>query len=336
MTIARVARALRHAEGKMKKNVLILAVAAGLAAPAALAQSFPAKPVRIVVPFGAGGGTDNLVRVFSPKLGEFFGQQVVVDNRPGASAMIGTELVARAAPDGYTVLMTDTSLTVNPSLYRKMPYDTLKDLAPVILAASAPVILVAHPSLPARSVKELVALARARKGELNYASGGVGASTHLGGELLKQEAKIDLIHVPYKGTGPAIADVVAGQVTIMFSGISSAKQFVQAGRLRAIAVTGERRNPAMPEVVTFKEMGLPGVDAGTYWGALVPASTPRDVIARINREIDRALQVPEVKARLVDLGYEVIGGPPERYGENIRAELAKWDRVVKAAGITLN
>ena len=314
----------------------LVALLASLAAAGTAAQGYPAKPVRIVVPFGTGGGTDNLVRIFAPRLGEFLGQQVVVDNRPGASAMIGTELVVRAAPDGYTLVVTDTSLTVNPSLFRKMPYDTLKDLAPVILAASAPVILVSHPSLPVKSVPELVALARARKGELNYASGGIGASTHLGGELLKQEAKIELTHVPYKGTGPAIADVVAGQVTVMFSGISSAKQFVQAGRMRALAVTGERRNPAMPDVATFKEIGLPGVDAGTYWGALAPAATPRDLIARINREIERALQVPEVKSRLVDLGYEVIGGPPERYADNIRIELAKWDRVVKAAGVKLD
>jgi tripartite-type tricarboxylate transporter receptor subunit TctC len=314
----------------------LAALLASLAAAGTAAQGYPAKPVRIVVPFGTGGGTDNLVRIFAPRLGEFLGQQVVVDNRPGASAMIGTELVVRAAPDGYTLVVTDTSLTVNPSLYRKMPYDTMKDLAPVILAASAPVILVSHPSLPVKSVPELVALARARKGELNYASGGIGASTHLGGELLKQEAKIELTHVPYKGTGPAIADVVAGQVTIMFSGISSAKQFVQAGRMRALAVTGERRNPAMPDVVTFKEIGLPGVDAGTYWGALAPAATPRELVQRINREIERALQVPEVRSRLVDLGYEVIGGPPERYADNIRVELAKWDRVVKAAGVKLD
>jgi tripartite-type tricarboxylate transporter receptor subunit TctC len=319
-----------------KPMIRAMAILASLAAAGAAAQTYPAKPVRIVVPFGAGGGTDNLVRIFAPKLGEFFGQQVVVDNRPGASAMIGTELVVRAAPDGYTLVVTDTSLTVNPSLYRKMPYDTVKDLAPVILAASAPVILVSHPSLPVKSVQELVALARSRKGELNYASGGIGASTHLGGELLKQEAKIELTHVPYKGTGPAIADVVAGQVTVMFSGISSAKQFVQAGRMRALAVTGERRNPAMPDVVTFKEAGLPGVDAGTYWGALAPAATPRELILRINREIERALQVPEVKSRLVDLGYEVIGGAPERYADNIRIELAKWDRVVKAAGVKLD
>jgi len=300
------------------------------------AQTFPAKPIRIVVPFAPGGGTDIMTRIYGPRVAESIGQQVVVENRPGAGSTIGTEIVAKSPPDGYTVLMVDTSYTVNPSLYRKLAYDSLKDLAPVIHAAAAPVLLVAHPSLPARTLKELVALARSRPGQLNYASGGNGASTHLGGELLKMEAGINMVHVPYKGTGPAIADVVAGQVTVMFAGISSAKQFVSAGRLRAIALTGAKRNAAMPEVPTFAEGGLPGVDAGTNWGALVPAGTPREVIARLNSELDRALQLPDVRARLVDLGYDVIGGPPERFGENARSEMTKWARVVKQAGIRLD
>jgi len=306
------------------------------AASAAVAQGYPVKPVRVMVPFAPGGGTDILTRIYAPRLSEQFGQQVVVENRPGASSTIGTEQVVRSAPDGYTVLMVDTSFTVNPSLYRKLPYDSGRDLAPVILAASAPVILISHPSLPVKSVKELVALAKARKGQLNYASGGNGASTHLGGELLKMEAGIDLVHVPYKGTGPAIADVVAGQVTVMFAGISSAKQFVQANRLRALAVTGGKRNVAMPEVPTFVESGLPGVDAGTNWGVLVPAGTPREIVVRLNAELERALQTPGIRSRLADLGFDVVGGPPERFAENVKSETAKWARVVQTAGIKLD
>lgn len=322
---------------KIPRFVPMLAAAAlAAAATAAQAQGYPTKPIKIISGFQPGGPTDVGARIVGEWLTKVWGQQVVVENRPGAGSTIGTEIVAKSPPDGYTVLMVDTSYTVNPSLYRKLAYDSLKDLAPVIHAAAAPVLLVAHPSLPARTLKELVALARSRPGQLNYASGGNGASTHLGGELLKMEAGINMVHVPYKGTGPAIADVVAGQVTVMFAGISSAKQFVSAGRLRAIALTGAKRNAAMPEVPTFAEGGLPGVDAGTNWGALVPAGTPREVIARLNSELDRALQLPDVRARLVDLGYDVIGGPPERFGENARSEMTKWARVVKQAGIRLD
>ena len=211
-------------------------------------QGYPSKPIRIVVPFAPGGGTDILTRIMVPSLNESLKQQLIVDNRPGAGSQIGTEIVAKAPPDGYTMLMVDTAFMTNPSLYSKLPYNSEKDFTPVSLAATAPVIMIVHPSVPVRTVKELVSLARAQPGALNFASGGPGSSTHLGVELLKYVAKIDLVHIPYKGTGPAVADVLGGQVTMMFAGISSVKQHVEAGRLRAIAVTGEKRSPAMPNV----------------------------------------------------------------------------------------
>ena len=299
------------------------------------AQDYPSRPVRVIVPFAPGGGTDILVRILSPRLSASLGQQIVVENRPGASSIIGTGEVVRSAPDGYTILAVDTSFTVNPSLQPKMPYDSLKDLAPVIHLAAAPVILVMHPSVPAQSVKELVALAKAKPGGLAYASGGNGASTHLAGELFKMVAGVDIVHIPYKGTGPAIADVVAGQVQMNFAGISSARPHVESGRLRAIAVTGDKRNPALPDVPTFAESGL-AVDAGTHWGLLAPAATPAAVIRKINAEVDRVLQQPEVKARIAELGFDAAGGSPEAWAALIRSEMAKWAKVVKEARIKLD
>ena len=317
--------------------MLKIFVAAALSwfAFSAPAQDYPSRPVRVIVPFAPGGGTDILVRILAPRLSASLGQQVVVENRPGASSIIGTGEVVRSAPDGYTLLAVDTSFTVNPSLQAKMPYDSLKDLTPVIHLAAAPVILVIHPSVPAKSVKELVALARAKPGGLAYASGGNGASTHLAGELFKMVAGVDIVHVPYKGTGPAIADVVAGQVQMNFAGISSARQHVESGRLRPIAVTGDKRNPALPEVPTFAESGLT-VDAGTHWGLLAPAGTPTAVIAKVNAETDRALQLAEVKARIAELGFDAAGGSPEAWAALIRSEMAKWAKVVKEARIKLD
>ena len=300
------------------------------------AQDYPSRPIRLIVPFAPGGGTDILVRILSPRLSASLGQQMVVENRPGASSVIGTGEVVRSAPDGYTLLAVDTSFTVNPSLQPKMPYDSLKDLAPVIHLAAAPVILVVHPSVPAKSVADLVALARSKPGGLSYASGGNGASTHLAGELFKMVAGVDVVHIPYKGTGPAIADVVAGQVQMNFAGISSARQHVDSGRLRAIAVTGARRNSALPDVPTFSEAGLQGVDAGTHWGLLAPAGTPPAVIQKLNAETDRVLQLPEVKARIAELGFDAAGGAPDAWVALIRSEMAKWAKVVKEARIKLD
>jgi len=305
--------------------------------PAAVwSQGYPAKPIRIVVPFAPGGGADILMRVIAPRLGDALGQQIVVDNRAGAGSTIGSELVVKAAPDGYTLLMVATSFTTNPSLYSKLPYDSARDFTPVSLLASAPVILIVHPSVPVRSVKKFVALAKSKPGLLNFASGGPGSSTHLGGELLKSVAGIDLQHIPYKGTGPAVADVLGGQVVMMFAGISSVKQHVAVGKLRAIAVTGDKRSPAMPEVPTFIESGLRGVDSGTDWGCLAPANTPRDVVNRISSAMAGVLKQRDISERLIDLGFDPIGGTPEQFAANIKSETEKWARVIKAAGVRLD
>jgi len=311
----------------------ITAATLAVAWTGAHSQPYPAKAVRFVLPVPPGGGTDILMRTILPKLSENLGQQIVIDNRPGGGSTIGSEIVARAPADGYTLLMIDTALTVNPSLYSKLPYDTVQDFAPVSLAATAPVIFVVHPTLPVRSLKELLALARAKPGQIVYASGGNGTSTHLAGELLKQVAKIDMVHVPYKGIGPAISDLLGGHVQAMFTGISSAKQHVYANKLRALAHTGETRAPAMPEVATFIELGWPTIDARSYWGALAPSATPREVVTKMSAALDRVLTMPDIKQRLEDLGYTVIAGPPERFTANIRSEMDKWGKVVKAAGI---
>ncbi|MBV8166844.1 MAG: tripartite tricarboxylate transporter substrate binding protein, partial [Alphaproteobacteria bacterium] len=262
------------------------------------------------------------------------GQQVVIENRPGASGNIGYELAAKAAPDGYTLTMVDTSYMTNPSLFAKLPIDFDKDLIPLSLLASGPVILVVHPSLAASSVKELIALAKAQPGKLNFASGGNGSSTHLGGELFKLVAGVDILHVPYKGTGAAVNDLLAGQVTIMFAGISQARGAVEGGALRGLAVTGATRAPAMPSVPTFDELGIAGVDSSTLWGTMAPAALPRALVERLNAELVKAVRAPDLKDRLVDLGYTPIGSSPDEFGTVLRSETEKWAGVIKRAGIT--
>jgi tripartite-type tricarboxylate transporter receptor subunit TctC len=298
----------------------------------AFAQGYPMRPIRLVVPFGVGGGTDILARIIEPLVTKALGQPLVIDNRAGGGSSIGMDVVAKAAPDGTTLVMTDTSIAVNPSL-RPLPYDTIKDFLAVSLLATAPVILVAHPSVPAKTLQEFVALAKAKPGELNYASGGIGSSTHLGGELLKFVAGIDVRHVPYKGTGPAMNDLVGGHVQVMFSGISSARPYLDAGTLRALAVTGDKRNAATPGVPTFAEAGLPGVTASTYWGVLAPKGTPKEIVDRLSGEFAKAVRDPDVVKRIAELGYLPIGGGPADYAENIKSEIAKWAAVIKAAGI---
>ena len=299
------------------------------------AQNYPSRFIRMIVPYVPGGGTDTLTRVISGRLGDTLGQQIIIDNRVGGGAVVGTEIAAKAAPDGYTLVMQDTSFTTNPSLYGKLPYDAVRDFAPVSLIASAPIILVAHPSVPVRTVNEFVALAKARPGELNFAAGAPGSSTHLGGELLKMVAGVDVVNISYKGTGQAITDVLGGQVGMMFAGISTVRQHVRAGKLHAIAVTGEKRSPAMPEVPTFVESGLRGVDSGTYWGCLAPAATPKEIVSRLNSAIADVLKMTDIRQRLEERGYVVIGSTPERYAETIRSELAKWSKLIKAAGIKI-
>ena len=319
----------------MNKNVLTGAAAllALVASGVASAQGYPARAIRVVIPFAPGGGTDNLTRIMAPRLTELLGQPIVVDNRPGASGQIGTELAARAAPDGYSIVHVDTSFTSNPSLYPKLPYDPIRDFTPISLLASAPVVLIVHPSVPVKTLKELISFAKARPGELNFATGGAGSATHLGVELFKAAAKIDLVHIPYKGSGPAAGAVLAGQVVMMIASPSATKPLVVAGRLRALAITGAKRNAALPEVPTFVESGLPGVDSGSYWVSLAPAATPKGIIGTLNGAMAKALQVPDIRQRLIDLGFDPLGSTPDECAHNIRAEIAKWAKVVAAAGI---
>jgi tripartite-type tricarboxylate transporter receptor subunit TctC len=298
----------------------------------ALSQSYPARPIRLVVPFGAGGGTDNLARIIEPLVSKALGQPLVIENRPGGGSTIGMDQVAKAAPDGYTLVMTDTSIAVNPSL-KPLPYDTINDFVPVSLLATAPVILMAHPKVPAKTLKEFIALAQAGPGKFTYASGGNGASTHLGGELLKMVAGIDVVHVPYKGTGPAMNDLIGGHVDVMFSGISSARPFMDDKKLNALAVTGDARNAATPAVPTFAEAGYAGVTASTYWGVLAPKGTPKEIVDRVSAEFAKAMREPDVQKRIADLGYLPIGGSPSDYAANIKSEIAKWAPVIKAANI---
>ncbi|TAK52274.1 MAG: tripartite tricarboxylate transporter substrate binding protein [Betaproteobacteria bacterium] len=313
----------------------VIAVALAALCGAAAAQTFPAKPVRVIVPYAPGGGTDNLVRVIAPSVGANLGQQLVIENRPGGGSIIGTEIVAKAGADGYTVLATDLALVVNPGLFKsKMPFDTVKSLTGITMLASAPVLLVTHPSVAANNLKELLSLARARPGYLNYASGGYGASTHLAGELMKQAAKVFIVHIPYKGTGPAMADLLAGQVHMQFAGISSARSHVEAGRLRAIAVTGKRRNPAMPSVPTFDESALPGIDADTYWGLYAPVGVPAPVIAVLNKAFVAALRSPAHAGRLTALGFEVVGNAPQEHTQQFQSMIARWTEVIDKGKIT--
>jgi len=319
----------------MRTQLKALAAAA-LAAVAGFAgaQTFPDKPVRVVIAYAPGGGTDNLVRIIAPSVSASMGQQLVIENRPGGNTFIGTELVAKAPADGYTILATDTAIVVNPGLFKsRMPFDTLKSLTGLTMMAYAPVLLVTHPSVAANNLKELLDLARKRPGHLNYASGGSGTSTHLAAEMMKLAAKVFIVHIPYKGTGPAMTDLLAGQVQMQFAGISSARQHVEVGRLKAMAVTGRQRNPAMPNVPTFEESGVPGVDADSYWGLYAPAGTPPAVLATLNKHFTAALKSPAHAERLAQLGFLPIANSPEEHTRQMQQMIARWTDVIDKAGI---
>jgi tripartite-type tricarboxylate transporter receptor subunit TctC len=318
----------------MKRLSLGLLAAAMLAAPV-FAQTYPSKPVRLVVPFAPGGSNDIMARLVGQKLGERLGQQFVVDNRPGASGIIGTDAAAKAAPDGHTVLMMSLTLAVNPSLYAKLPYDTEKDLLPVSLVASAPLMLVVHPSIPAQSVPEFLAYARANPDKLNFGSGGAGTTPHLAGEMVKSMAGLRMTHVPYKGGGPALADLVGGQIQLMLENIPSTLPYVKGGRLRALAVTGNKRSPLVPDLPTLDEAGLKGFEIVGWNGLFVPAGTPPQIVAKLHTETVKVLALPDVKERLATLGADGVGSSPEEFTAFVRAEVRKWAKVVKEAGIKL-
>ena len=298
---------------------------------AAAAQNYPAKTVRMVVGYPPGGPTDVLARIVSQKLTQTWGQQVIVDNRPGASGMIGAEFTARAAPDGYTLLMVPVTYAVTPSLFAKMTYDVEKDLSPVAQVAAAPFILVVHPTLPVKTVKDLIALDRRSPGQINFASASTGGMPHLAGELFNSMTGTKLVHIPYKGAAPATTDLLSGQVTLMFNNMLSAMPQVKAGRLRAVAVTSSKRSAAAPELPTIAET-VPGYEARGWYGAFAPAATSKELIGRLNAEINRIMKMPDVTQRLAGDGVEAVGTTPEQFGAYLKQEVAKWGKVVKASG----
>ena len=316
----------------MKLRVGIVICAAIISSLAA-AQNFPAKPVRIVNPFAPGGNTDIITRAITERLIPILKQQVIVEHRPGAMTNIASEYVAKAPPDGYTLLMGGASNAINMSFLAKAPYDTVRDLEPVILCLRGANVLAIHPSLPPRNLKDLIALARAQPGQLNYASSGLGSSNHMAGELLKLMAKINIEHIPYKGNNPALTDTIGGHVHMLFSGVPSLLPHVQSGRLRAIAISTLKRAPAMPQVPTFDEAGVKGYEATNWFGLFAPAKTPRDVVARLNGDIDKVIRSPELAERFTAESLEVVGGPPEAFASFVRAEIDKYAKVIKAAGI---
>lgn len=318
----------------MRFTISIMAAVMAAAAGIASAQGYPAKPIRFIVPSTPGGSVDTLARTVGPRLADKWGQQVIVDNRSGAGGAIAGELVAKSPPDGYTLLVgTVASLATNVSLQKKLPYDPLKDFAPVTLIATQNLMLLVHPSLPVKSVKELTALAKKKPGSLSFSSAGNGTGGHLSGELYKMLAGVDLLHVPYKGVAPAMIDVVSGQVTMTFASILSGSQQVKAGRLRALAVTGGRRSPAVAELPTMMEAGVAGYESATWYGIVAPAGTPADIVNRLSSEIVAILKGPEMNDRLSKEGADPVGNTPAEFARHIQVEIEKWRKVIRAAGI---
>ena len=304
-----------------------------LAALNAHSQIYPERPVRAVVPFPAGGGTDILARLLMQRMAERTGANFVIDNRAGAGGTIGTEIVAKAAPDGYTILVASSSHTINPSVFKKIGYDPARDFAPITMIASGPGLLVVNPAVPAKSVKELIAIAKSRPGQINYASAGNGTPPHLAAELFKAMAGIDLVHVPYKGNVPAFADLISGAVSLSFPTITSGLPQVRAGKLRALGVTSKQRSPVVPDVPTIAEAGLPGYEASTWYGMFAPAGTPRSVVAKLNGEMGLVLKSKDVHEKLLAQGLEPVANTPPEFAAIVAAELVKWSKVVKAAGL---
>ncbi len=298
------------------------------------AQSWPSKPIRIISPYPPAGANDLLARIIAPKLSEQLGQPVVVENRAGATGNIGAELVAKAPADGYTLLMGQAgNLTINISLMAKMPFDPVRDFSPVTLVASTPNVLVVHPSLPVRTVKDLIALAKAKPGQINYATSGIGSPGHLAAELLNKSAGIRLVHIPYKGAAPALLDVVAGNAHLYFTSAVSAQPFIPSGRLRMVAVASAKRSPSLPEVPTVAEAGFPEFDVSSWWGVVAPASTPREVVMRLQVEIHRVIALPEIRTKLAEQGLDIATNTPEQFAAYIKSETAKWAKLIREVGV---
>jgi tripartite-type tricarboxylate transporter receptor subunit TctC len=315
--------------------MLIILIAAALTAGGTLAQQYPSKPIRLIVPFTPGGSTDIVARVAGQKLGDALGAQVLIDNRPGAGGNIGVELAAKSAPDGYTLVMGHIgTFAVNPALYARLPYDPIRDFAPISLVAMVPNMLVVHPSLPVKSVRELIALSRSRPGQLNYGSSGAGGTPYLAVEYFKLLAKVDIAHIPYKGAAPMIIDLIGGQLSLTITGIPPLLPHVKAGKLRALAVATSKRLPLLPELPTIAEAALPGYEATSWYGVLAPAATPKEIITRINAEIVKGIARPDAAQRLAGEGAEPVTSTPEQFSTFIKSEIARWGKVIKAAGVT--
>jgi len=312
--------------------ILMAVVGWGGSAVSQAADTYPTKPIRMVVPYPPGGNTDVFARLIAQRLTQSWGQQVVVDNRAGGNTLIGTEMVARAIPDGYTIMVTTLTFTVSPSLYKKLPYDTVKDFTPITLAVSLPNVLVVNPSVPAKTLKELIQYAKANPGKLNYASTGAGTSPHLSMELLKTMAGIDLINIPYKGGAPAMADLMGGQISAQFIGLSVALPQIKSGKLRALAVTSAKRASVAPEIPTVAET-VPGYELDTWFGVFGPGAMPASLAQRLQREIARILHSPDLKEHLANLGADPVGNTPEQFSAHVKSELNKYARIVKTANI---
>ncbi len=319
-------QAIRHA---------LLAIALATLVTPALAQNYPTRPVRMIAPFAPGGGTDISARILAEGLSKVLGQTVVVDNRPGAGSTLGTDLAAKATPDGYTLLLGNISMAFNAGLYKKLPYNTIRDFAAISLVTDQPNILVAHPSQPAKTLNDFVKLARSQPGKLTYGSAGNGSGTHLAMELLLMSQKMELVHVPFKGTGPALTALLGNQISVFFSTYASALPHVKAERLRAYAVTSAKRTPTLPEVATVAEQGVPGYEYSTWYGLLAPAAVPRPILQTLSKATLAVLNTPEVRERYVSQGMDVVPTTPAEFDKLIKSEIAKWTKVVKAANIPL-
>jgi tripartite-type tricarboxylate transporter receptor subunit TctC len=321
-----------HSAHLVRAGALLLGIVAG----AACAQDWPSRPIRIVVPFSPGGVADTSARVVSDRLAARLGQPVTVDNRPGASGNIGTEAVAKSPPDGYTLLLGfDGTMVINPHVFPKIPFDPVRDFAPVTKIGDATLILVAHPSVPAKDLRELIAYGKAKPGTLSYGTSGTGGTPHLAGEMLKQRTGIDMTHVPYKGGGQAIGDVVGGQIPLVFTAIATAQQYVRGGKLTGLGVPSEKRSGSLPDVPTFAEGGVDNFVVNSWVGILAPARTPQPVIDRLYRELAAVIAMPDARERLAVLGIEPVANTPAQFGEQIRSDLARWEKVVKQAGIRI-
>jgi tripartite-type tricarboxylate transporter receptor subunit TctC len=319
-------------------RIAMLSIVALLASTTAIAQpaAYPTKPIRIVVAYTPAGATDILARTIGQKLTEAWGQAVIIDNRPGANGNIGTEYAAKATPDGYTLLMvTAGTHGINPGLYRKLGFDAVKDFAPVSLVAMVPNVFVVNNGVPAKDLKEFIAYAKANQGKLNYGSPGNGSTAHLSMELFKSMTGIQMVHVPYKGSAGVLADLIGGQIVVTMDNMPPYVPQVKAGKIRALAVSPARRSPALPDVPTVAEAGVPGYDSGAWFGLVAPANTPKDLVAKLSRETARILKLPDVSARLADLGAESVGGTPEQFSAHIKAEIAKWAKVIRDANVEL-